>query len=675
MESSNSKTTTTSKNGTLTMNLDQQDQAAATRMNDPQEMILFQNRTNEGEFSDAEDFTMNLHLDSIELSSEEEMPPQHSKAKTKSNAIRNLAAAISPHSQHPPPEHKTAKKHLEALRALGYNNYSDTGLPYWEPRYPLESNADHNARRQKESLAMKNFINTRKQAAHQNIKNQSTHVNTPINTTLINTKTRTPSTNDNQLFTVGQKRTGEKDEHTNSKQHKTTWSEIVRNLQNELEKEREERKNLTAAVKTLQAQVSTLTHSLKELITTIQEDRAANLTPQQGTSSQHTLSEAQIKKTVQQILDPVIKDLTKPPPQPKKKTNQSPQTPAPSYSQIVGNGPAATHTRAMLASQAQHSPEETPPIVNAQEQPPPNPENNGFQKPRYQRRREQRKARAAANPTDNNTPTQRKPPRLPTSKRMNPATVLLLPSQETPNVLQKLQNTKEADPRVLGIKRHVPFASGALLVTCGSQEHATKLREIASNIGIQEKPQIERKPNFRIHLIPEYTTVGDIMQDIKKRFGDIEAKVELFPYTATKFQGNRFAVVQTSLEDLKKVRQAKSMRVGWSVCQIATNIHITRCSQCHLLGHSQHKCTQMDTLANHTDEGTTSTANADNSPSTCADCTHYNYVQDALALKKQKRPTTHKTGSKICPTLRAFQKKALPTRPLQVEAPLNRHNG
>jgi len=50
---------------------------------------------------------------------------------------------------------------------------------------------------------------------------------------------------------------------------------------------------------------------------------------------------------------------------------------------------------------------------------------------------------------------------------------------------------------------------------------------------------------------------------------------------------------------------------------------------------------------------------------TCRDCTHYNQKQEAATqiskAKKRPRPTNHGTGNKLCPTLLAFQKKALPT--------------
>jgi len=75
---------------------------------------------------------------------------------------------------------------------------------------------------------------------------------------------------------------------------------------------------------------------------------------------------------------------------------------------------------------------------------------------------------------------------LPISVKHNPAILLLLPDSVTPNGLQKLQNMPEANPCQLGIKRHIAFPSGALLVTCSSATQAEQLRSITSKAGIPE---------------------------------------------------------------------------------------------------------------------------------------------------------------------------------------------
>ena len=147
---------------------------------------------------------------------------------------------------------------------------------------------------------------------------------------------------------------------------------------------------------------------------------------------------------------------------------------------------------------------------------------------------------------------------LPSSIKHDPSTLLLLPNDTTPNVLQKLQNMPEVDPRGLGIKRHIPFPSGALLVTCGTTAQAEQLRSATAKVGISEKVRKTKPSEFRIHAIPGGTTTEQLKQDLEKHLGAIEAHISLLPYHNPRFAGQLFAVVQTNLEDLKKVEKPKS---------------------------------------------------------------------------------------------------------------------
>ena len=184
--------------------------------------------------------------------------------------------------------------------------------------------------------------------------------------------------------------------------------------------------------------------------------------------------------------------------------------------------------------------------------------------------------------------------RLPSSIKHDPSTLLLLPNDSTPNVLQRLQNMPEVDPQGLGIKRHVPFPSGALLVSCSSAAQAEQIRNATAKAGIAEKVRKTKLPEFRIHAIPGSTTVEQLQEDLKKRLGNIEAHITLFPYRNTRYAGQLFAVVQTNAEDLKKAGKVKNIRVGWNKCRIDTNIHVTHCHRCGFLGHSEQRCNLME---------------------------------------------------------------------------------
>lgn len=679
--------------------------------------------------------------------------------------------------KHPPPVHKTARKHLNKLRALGFNSFEETGVPYWETQRPNEIWSEFSGRRQRECQMMEEFLTKAGTAAHQKIHQEATTPSNTINRAPAITATspivdltssamdtdeeangNREALNDSQrrnakLLKLAEKMRSQMQEkgiasieqqttqpsqglptitapninfgtqhstptfsatkrpassksgdQVTDKRHKVQvndkeerprpapLSESVRNLQKDLDRERNQRKKLEGRVTELSNQVTALVQSINALTQELREQRNS-CSPRAATSTAPESSQNSIKKAVEDIMAPLLKDLGKPtaetnkipkqrhPPAPQQQQNSSRKSPPaaqkcpqtkgrsqnaastskdgysdqqPTYSQIVGTGPAATHTRKVLASSVKQKQQ---PATGTQSQEP-TPEDttaDSFQKTRSQRRREARtRAKQVQKGTGENKRKEHRP-RLPRTSRENPAAVLLLPNSSTPNVLQKLQNMREADPRELGVKRHIPFASGALLVTCETQEQANKLRAISSQAGIAEKQRSHRKPEFRVHLIPSNATPAQVKADLAKRLGELEMDVQLLPYQTAKFGQQQFAVIQTNLAGLEKVKRLKSIRIGWAVCRVTTHIHIKRCPKCDLLGHSQHKCTTM------VEEGAEELA-----AGTCKDCTHYNSRQKKASaetgIKHHLRPVNHKTGSSTCPTLFALRKKALPSR-------------
>jgi hypothetical protein len=59
---------------------------------------------------------------------------------------------------HPKPTNKKAIEHLQRLRRLGYNNFNEVDVDYWEPKLEGEASNLQNARRQKECKEMDTFI-------------------------------------------------------------------------------------------------------------------------------------------------------------------------------------------------------------------------------------------------------------------------------------------------------------------------------------------------------------------------------------------------------------------------------------------------------------------------------------------------------------------------------------
>ena len=78
----------------------------------------------------------------------------------------------------------------------------------------------------------------------------------------------------------------------------------------------------------------------------------------------------------------------------------------------------------------------------------------------------------------------------------------------------------KADPRALGVKWHIQFPSGAVLVKCNNEEQANKLREIACSSGFQEKKQTFKQLELQIYNVPITTTSEQIAEDVEKHFGE-----------------------------------------------------------------------------------------------------------------------------------------------------------
>lgn len=83
---------------------------------------------------------------------------QTTHANEQSNATGTESLKTAKKKPHPKPVNRSAKEHLAALLKLGYSGFSDVDIDCWEPRYPNESSASFNARRQKECGNMADFI-------------------------------------------------------------------------------------------------------------------------------------------------------------------------------------------------------------------------------------------------------------------------------------------------------------------------------------------------------------------------------------------------------------------------------------------------------------------------------------------------------------------------------------
>lgn len=594
-------------------------------------------------------------------------------------STQTLSPAAKKKIHHPTPQYKAAKKHIKELRSLGYDNFAQTGVDYWEPKKLNETDAEHNSRRQQESLAMSQFIEDKKRQNTTPLPQQQL----PLPTNLlpkVSIARATPPASTSANHNPNRKRP-----HLDPCAESAT--EDISTLKADLRHERKARKDLTDKVANLSAQIAALSTTIKDLAQQLAvKDKLLGEKKNSSNQSNNPSDLAPaIKKMVEDLLQPILSQLaasaatqltqkkqppTQPSKQPQAKTpKQKPEqvtaksyaavTSAPpieqSTAQIMGNGPASMHLKKTARAYAAclNTPTHAGSQSTSDQKEP-----TTFQLQRKERRRlakQQRKNATNEKATPKKTAARTK---LPASKKLDSKTILLLPSQENPNVLQKLQNIPEADPVKLGVKRHVPFPSGAVLVTCASVEQVNSLRTIASQAGISEKKAQTKPPEVRIHGIDPKITTEAISHRISSRYEEAPESVQLFPSKSTKHPGSMFAVLRTSLELKEKMSKHNSIRLGWTMCRIDTDIIVNRCKACGLLGHSTQKCTKNPM---ETDQDTTQTA--------CKDCSNFNAKSTSLgtsAAKSRKRPTDHITGSKICPTLLAFKRKALPTRLPQV---------
>jgi len=262
-----------------------------------------------------------------------------------------------------------------------------------------------------------------------------------------------------------------------------------------------------------------------------------------------------IKSLIESILGPALKSLTAPAPQPKRAAKQKqtkaeiPQAPVQEPITVTASTSKDSYSRAVRATPkaktiedaqediaAARAPEVTPMTTDSETtatEPKPasaetlkpsatSSQEPGFTLSRAERRKnarkaakEQKQAERVQKEKDAAEKEKRKVEkckRLPTSIRQDPATILLLPNNATPNVLQRLQNMPEADLQQLGIKRYVVFPSGALLVKCNSQTGTTTEGHHLQCQYLREG-RTTKAHEFRIHTIPGCTSKEQLQKD------------------------------------------------------------------------------------------------------------------------------------------------------------------
>ncbi|VDO08353.1 unnamed protein product, partial [Brugia timori] len=435
----------------------------------------------------------------------------------------------------------------------------------------------------------------------------------------------------------------------------------------------EENRSLQATVLELQAKMSNLSSDLPAR--SVPSTSTAATIP----SADHldTLIAKQIGTALEARLEPIIERLMRsllgtstiektPPtnqpvpaalnrPQQKKKKNKSTNRPA-APSSVMDISPP-------------RSSEEVTPLGNSSSSAPS--PSAGVTQPSY--------ASAARKPPRQTQPpapskSRQDPPRSRPSpmKKLNPPTfqttaVLVAPTTAGQKALDVVKLTPGINPIDLGIKSHVEFPSGSVLLRCSSQENATQLRSLlapVSSIQVRDKREVE--PEVRIHNVPGDTSETQLENILLQRLHE-PVQVRYVEYAAPALPGTKLAIVCLSLEAYNNCR-GKRVRIGWASCKLQTIPYIPRCPRCHLLGHKEKSCPSpapMEADSDSAQPPVTASGAPEQPPlpGQCADCVHYNEtVQKAGLPRHRRRLTDHATNSQKCPSRLALIRRRLPTK-------------
>ena len=241
--------------------------------------------------------------------------------------------------------------------------------------------------------------------------------------------------------------------------------------------------------------------------------------------------------------------------------------------------------------------------------------------------------------------------------RPKPNTVLLVPTTPGQNVLKELEKSKISHPRELGVERQVPFPSGAALITCKDETALRKFSQVVAGVSsVSQKAAPRAKvPTLRVHGIPKEISADMLRQEFQDRFGEQPSQVLFVDYASADNTSTKMGVVEVSNDLYEAAQNVWTISVGWVRCRLVAQPHITRCTHCGLLGHPQKYCRNLADAKR---------APPEREEQPCRDCTAYNRnLGSGPAALRRKRPTEYCSNDPLCPTLKSFYRKALPTRP------------
>lgn len=265
------------------------------------------------------------------------------------------------------------------------------------------------------------------------------------------------------------------------------------------------------------------------------------------------------------------------------------------------------------------------------------------------------------NPSQNHLPP---PPPLPRQlprqlSGLRPPTfsessLLAVPTNSSERALQIIRGLPDVNPISLGVRHHVEFPNGGVLIRCDKKENALRLRSIlegTSGLELRDKRVIV--PEIRLHNVPGEVSVDQINATLSRILGEPPSAIRLVDYSNPVVPGTKLAVISVTPTAYEVAKTRRTIRLGWASCPLKTLPYISRCTNCHLLGHKANACRNQSATP---DSQVTTPA-----PNTCIDCCSFNSGITRAGLPKSRlRRTDHASGSQHCLSRIALIRRRLP---------------
>ena len=233
-------------------------------------------------------------------------------------------------------------------------------------------------------------------------------------------------------------------------------------------------------------------------------------------------------------------------------------------------------------------------------------------------------------------------------------TMLIIPKRKRIRVLNELTalGINTAD---FGVNKTVEFLSGAVLFEFDTTDGKKEMKKIVEQSETFSEKESKKTyfPDVRIHSVPFIVTNEEILNNIINQFGEYPVKINFLLYNSEYFGQYFIRTVLLHVTDtlLDKIEMFPYIYIRGIPFQIDTTVHVPRCFNCKLLGHTSKKCD----LPNR--------PYPTNFEVICIDCRSYNQqVIDIKIFTRRLRNENHPTGHERCNTKRHYEYARLKNR-------------